>query len=357
MRNLKCLLALFLPAAALAAQQPERYTIDGGDIAVYNLAGQLQVEAGQGAVAVQVMRGGADASRLKVVQDEVRGMPSLRVIYPGNHVHYAPGRGDHSTQMRVRDDGTFGDDGDHRHEHDWDRSREGRRVTIDSESGGLDAHADLRVQIPAGRRVSLYLAVGKVTVTNVSGDLWIDAASSPVTTTGFKGMLDVDVGSGSVQVSQLEGDLSVDTGSGPVEISRVKGRTLSIDTGSGDVTGTDLQGDEVSIETGSGNIRLTALHAPKISLETGSGSVIADLRDDLKSLDVETGSGDVAITAPPSLGAEVEIETSSGDIETDFAMQVTRHGRDHMTGRIGDGKGTIAIEAGSGEIKLLKRPN
>jgi lia operon protein LiaG len=69
---------------------------------------------------------------------------------------------------------------------------------------------------------------------------------------------------------------------------------------------------------------------------------------------VETGSGDVTLKMPPTLGAEVDIETSSGDIETDFEVAVTRHARDHMTGRIGDGRGKIAIETGSGGIKLVK---
>ena len=94
--------------------------------------------------------------------------------------------------------------------------------------------------------------------------------------------------------------------------------------------------------------------APELSFETGSGGVTAELRRDVASLHVETGSGDIAIRAPASLGAEVEIETSSGDIETDFEVAVTRHARDHMTGRIGDGGGRIAIETGSGGIKLVK---
>src|SRR5262249_7767842 len=126
---------------------------------------------------------------------------------------------------------------------------------------------------------------------------------------------------------------------------------------SGDVTGTDLQGEELSVETGSGEIALTTLRSPKVSLETGSGRVSADLQDTIRELQVETGSGDIAIKAPATLGAEVEIETWSGDIETDFPLQVTRQGRDHLTGRIGDGKGTIAIETGSGEVKLLKSSN
>jgi hypothetical protein len=357
MRRLPLLSLLLLPAGALSAQQVERYTIDGDDVAIYNLAGRLQVEGGQGAVTVQVTRGGTDAAQLKVAQGEIDGRPSVRILFPSDRIHYQVGENEGSTDLRVRDDGTFGDDGDWGRRHERDRGHGGRRVTIGSASGGLDAHADLRVVVPAGQQVRFHLAVGPVTVTNVNGDLWIDASSSQVTATGVTGQLGVDVGSGRVQVSRMDGDLSVDTGSGSVEVSGVKGRELTVDTGSGGVTGTDLQGDQLSIDTGSGDIRLTALRYPRLDLETGSGGVTADLQDDVRELGVETGSGDIAITAPPSLGAEVEIETSSGDIETDFAMQITRHGRDHMTGTIGDGKGTISIETGSGEIKLLKRPS
>jgi len=357
MRHLTYLTLALTLAAPLGGQQPDRYTLDGDFVAIYNLAGQLQVEAGQGDVAVQITRGGADGARLTVAQGEIGGRPSLRVIYPADRIRYAVGKGDGRTQLRVRDDGTFGDGAEWEHDRGRDRHQDGRRVTIGTDSGGLDAHADLTVQIPPGRRVALFLAVGRVTVTNVSGDLRIDASSSAVTATGFTGSLSIDVGSGTVQATGIDGDLSVDTGSGPVEVSQVKGKRVSIDTGSGDVTGSDLQGDELAIDTGSGEIRLTGLRSPRISLETGSGRVTADVRADIRSLEVETGSGNIAITAPPTLGAEVEIETSSGDIETDFPMQVTRHGRDHMTGRIGDGQGSIAIETGSGEVRLLKGSN
>jgi hypothetical protein len=360
MRHLMFLALSLLPAGMLVAQQPERYTIEGDNVAVYNLAGLLQVEPGQGSVTVLVTRGGADAARLKVAQDEIDNQQSLMVIYPADKIRYALGKGNSRTDLRVREDGTFGDtywSDDHDHGHHHHDGHDGHRVTIATDTDGLDAHADLTVQIPAGRTVSLHLAVGRVTVTNVSGDLRVDASSSSVSATGFKGSLSVDVGSGTVEVGQVDGDLFVDTGSGPVKVSQAKGRQLSIDTGSGDVTGTDLQGDEVSIDTGSGEITLTALRSPKVSLETGSGRVTADLREPPRELSVETGSGDIAIKAPSSLGAEVEIETSSGEIETDFPVQVTRQGRDHLTGRIGDGKGTIAIETGSGMVKLIKSPN
>jgi lia operon protein LiaG len=342
------ILTLQLPLAPLTAQQVERYTISGGDVAIYNLAGEVKVEPGSGAVIAEVVRGGADAAKLKVLKGEIDGWETLRVTYPADRIQYGQLSDGSSTQLRVRENGTFGDEDDH------EGKQRGKRIIIAGRGGGLDAHANLRVTVPPGKRVAIYLAVGKVSVTNVDGDLWVDAASAPVTTSGTRGELNIDVGSGAVQVTEARGELSVDTGSGIVAVSGVRGEKVSIDTGSGDVTASDVRSNELSIETGSGDIEVTGLVAPQVSLETGSGSVAADVQGEVWNVNVQTGSGDVTLKLPQNLGAEVDIETSSGDIETDFSVSVTRHARDHLTGRIGDGRGKIAIETGSGGIKLFK---
>lgn len=341
-------LTLQLPLVPIAAQQPERYTVTGGDVSIYNLAGEVRVEPGSGSVVAELTRGGADASKLKVLKGEINGWETLRVVYPADRIKYTGLSEGSSTQIRVRDDGTFGD------EHDGEGKERGKRITITGGGSGLDAHADLRITVPSGKRVAVYLAVGKVSVTNVDGDLWVDAASAPVTTSGTRGELNVDVGSGTVKVTQARGELSVDTGSGSVSVSDIRGEKLSIDTGSGDVNASDIRSNDLSIDTGSGDIEVTGLVAPQLSLETGSGSVTADVQGEIWNVNVETGSGDVALKLPPTLGADVDIETSSGDIETDFSVSVTRHARDHLTGRIGDGRGKIAVETGSGGIKLIK---
>jgi lia operon protein LiaG len=341
---------LLLRPTAASAQQGERYTLDGDEVAIYNLAGSLTVEPGTGAVSVDMVRGGADAAKLRVERSEVDGRETLRVVYPGESIVYAGIQRGSSTTLKVREDGTFGDsDSGERHR--------GRTVRVSGQGEGLRAHADLKVRMPAGQRMSLYLAVGNVSITNVNGELLVDGHSAPITASGTKGTLVLDVGSGPVNVSGAEGNLNVDTGSGPVEVSGFRGGELSIDTGSGGVTGSELQATEIQIDTGSGDIELTAVTSPVLTLETGSGSVGADLRGPLRELAVETGSGDISVRAPASLAAEVEIETASGGIETDFALQVTRHSRDHVVGQIGDGTGRVAIETGSGDVRLLKRPN
>jgi hypothetical protein len=345
---------LLAPLAALKAQQVERYGLSEDDVAIYNLVGEMRLEPGSGPdVVVEVTRGGADAAKLRVLKGELDGTETLRILYPADRIQYTRLSEGSSTQLRVRDNGTFGDDDDD-DDHGRKRRNQGKQVTIVGRGGGLDAYADTRITVPAGREVSVHLAVGKVSVSNVHGNLHIGAASAPVTTSVTRGELEIDVGSGAVQVTQARGDLSVDTGSGVVGVSDVRGKSVSMNTGSGDVTASDVRSGDLSVRTGSGNIQMTSLTAPEVSLETGSGSVTADLSGEVWEVNVQTGSGDVTLKVPPTLGAEVDIETSSGDIETDFPVEVTRHARDHMTGRIGDGRGKIDIETGSGGIKLVK---
>jgi hypothetical protein len=351
-------LALLTLAPSLSAQQAERYTLEGDDIAIYNLAGALTVEPGTGSVAVEVTRGGPDAARLQVERGELRGRETLRVVYPIQDLAYAGLESGSSTTLKVRDDGTFGDDDHDDDDEGDDRDRpRGRTVRITRDRGDLRAYTDMKVRVPAGYRVAFHLAVGRVSVANVTGEIMVDSHSAAVTATGVKGTLAVDVGSGNVRVTGGEGTLSVDTGSGSVELSGFRGDELSIDTGSGQVSGSQLNAKSIQVDTGSGDIELTTVTCPELALETGSGSISTEVRGPVRDLALETGSGDISVRAPATLAGEVEIETASGEIETDFPIQVTRHARDHVVGRIGDGVGRVAIETGSGDVRLLKSTN
>jgi len=76
----------------LIAQTPERRTIPGNDVAVYNIAGVMRVEGGSGSdVSVEVTRGGADASKLTIQTGPVRGRETLRVIYPDRRIDVTAG--------------------------------------------------------------------------------------------------------------------------------------------------------------------------------------------------------------------------------------------------------------------------
>ena len=181
-----------LLAGPVAGQ--ESYRLSGSRVAVYNLAGQVEVVRGSGSdVVVTLSRGGDDAAQLEVETREVDGYDALVIRYPSDDVVYDRGRGGNSsTTLRVRDDGTWGG-----------------RV---GEASAVGLRGDVELDIGAGR----------ASVEDVVGDVSVDTGSGGVTVAGVQGEVLVDTGSGSVQVEGVRGPmLSVDTGSGSVDASSV----------------------------------------------------------------------------------------------------------------------------------------
>jgi len=349
--------ALLLAAggAALAFAAPprsgsaERYTLTGEDVALYNLAGEVHIHATSGdRVVVDVERGGRDATRLEVATGPIGSRQTLRVRYPGDRVSYPSRSGSWRTELRVRDDGTFGDDS-HR------VPGAGRKVYVTSSSSGFEAHADLDIGVPAGTTLAMHLAAGDVDVTNVDGHIQVHSQTGRVNAKGVKGGLLVDTGSGSVDVNGVTGDLDVDTGSGTVRVEQVKGGTLKVDTGSGGVDVSDARVDDLRIDTGSGHVELSEIQAGDILVDTGSGGVTVDLMSDVENLAVDTGSGGVTLYVPRNLGADFDVDTGGGNIRVDVPHQSQHVERNEARGRIGDGRGRIRVETGSGSVQIRPR--
>ena len=341
-----------------AAAQASRHLLKGDSVAIYNLVGELRVDGGSGSdVVVEIQRGGADAAQLEVASGPLRGRETLRIIYPDDVIVMPEwGRG-WNTTLRVRDDGTFGDDDWWEgRRHDRKRPREGREVRISGRSrSGLEAFADLRVTIPKGKTVGLYLGVGKAFVTNVDGTIRVSVASADVAAERTRGSLRIATGSGNVDLRTAAGDVSLSTGSGDITASGVDGSQLRLETGSGNVTVRDGKAATVHVETGSGDIDAMTTSGDELSFETGSGNVDVALVTTFRSVRIETGSGDVTLKVPPTAGAEVDLETGSGEIDLGgLTLQVRRIQRDHITGTLGDGKGRLTVGTGSGNVYLQK---
>jgi len=344
------LLAVTASIASTAGAQTERHTLSGDVVAIYNLAGKLRVESGSGPdVVVEVTRGGPDARELRIEQGSIGDREALRVIYPsGRLVYRGAGRFDHTT-VNVRDDGTWGDE---RHQGFSDRER--NRIEISGSGSGLEAYADIRVLVPRGQRVIIRHAVGEARITTVDADLAVDVMHSDITAERTRGHLSLDTGSGSVSVTDAQGDVNLDTGSGSVTIAGIRGQTLRMDTGSGSIQGADIDVGDLKADVGSGGVKLERVRASRIVVDAGSGGTELELLSNVEQLKVDAGSGGVTVRLPASQSANVDIETGSGGIDTDFAVQVTRFEQRHMVGKIGDGRGRIRIESGSGHVRLLK---
>ncbi len=341
-RSLAVTAALAALAAVAAAQ---RLTVSGPDVGIWNLAGATTVEAGPGPdVVVEVRARGQDADRLSITRGPIRGRSTLRVIYPGRRVVYEamPGRG--RSSARVRSDGTFSDGSD----------LLARTVDVASSGGGLHAWADLRVLVPAGQKVAIYTVVGPFTATNVDGTVRLDGGSSTVSATGGRGALTVDVGSGTVAVERHRGDVLVDTGAGNVRLDDVRGGSVSVDTGSGSLTARSVSADLLHVDTGSGSVTVDDADAAKVTVDTGSGAVSLGLLHPAPDVLVDTGAGAVRLTVPANFSAALHLETSSGGIDCDLPFTSTRVERDVVMGRVGDGRGRVHVDTGSGSVRISR---
>ena len=358
--------ALFLCAAvpgSLIGQ--EEYRLGGSRVALYNLAGEVEVVRGEGSeVVVEVARGGADAGRLSVATGRIAGAETLRVIYPDDRVVYRNANRGLNVTVRVRGDGTFlGGRGG------------GDRVRISGRGSGLEAHADLTVRVPRGVEIAVHLAAGEGNARDLAADLSFNTASASIDVAGVVGDVSLDTGSGSLTVSGVNGDVIADTGSGPITLDGISGSALTadtgsgsirlgdisvarvrVDTGSGRIAGSALSAEEVVLDTGSGRIEVQDLAAARISCDSGSGAVRLGLAADVDRLLVETGSGAVAVTVPAGFGAALELGSGSGRVSVDVPeTRVAEAKRRYFRGTVGDGEGRVVIETGSGGISV--RPN
>ncbi len=342
--------AVFAAIPSLAHGQSEHRALTGDRISIYNLAGHLSVKAGSGSqVGVDIVRGGRDASQLKIVTGDIRGTQSLRVIYPSNQIVYSTANNRSRTQLHVNSDGTFDDqDGD----RDWGRGTD--RVEIRDSGNGLEAHADLVVSVPKGQRLAVHWGVGEAEVTNVDGDLRVSVAASRVTSTHTSGRLALLTGSGGVDVSDAQGDVELATGSGGVVLRGIHGENLDIETGSGRVRGEAVDVRSLKAEVGSGGLQLSHVKAARVTVDAGSGGTELAFESEVSDLAVDAGSGGVTLHLAANQSGDVDIRTGSGGVESDFPVQTTRIERGALHGHIGTGTGRIKVEAGSGGVRLLK---
>jgi lia operon protein LiaG len=341
-------LAVVAPIALTAQSSSERHVLNGERVSIWNIAGRAEVVAGTGRdVIVELTRGGDDGRRLTVEASAGR----MVVRYPSREIVYRDRTDSHRWEVRlqVAEDGTFSSG--------WDDDRDGRSVRVRSTGGGLEAHADLRIQVPQGQSISLYVGVGEIEASNVNGEIELRTNASPIRGRDIQGRLTARTGSGRIVLENVNVERAhASTGSGSIELLSVTTRELRVNTGSGSIEGRTLRGDRLDASTGSGGIRLDDVTSTDVRATTGSGSIRVDLVQTPNDITARTGSGGVTLRFPSGMNAEVDIRTGSGGISTDFPVTMDQVRRNELRGRIGDGTGgRLRVNTGSGSVRLERR--
>lgn len=147
--------------------------------------------------------------------------------------------------------------------------------------------------------------------------------------------------SGGVEVSGATGSITAKSVSGGVRVEDVSGEVRA-NSVSGEVVVRQASGT-VSAKSTSGSVEVEVVRLPA---EAGA-----------ERMEFASVSGDVSVRLPANLGAEVEMSTMSGSLETEFPVEIEKKqygpGRS-ARGRVGDGSRSLKLSSVSGDVRLRR---
>jgi hypothetical protein len=228
---------------------------------------------------------------------------------------------------------------------------EGARVSVRIESpdskgwswwGGRGPSEDTRLEVSVPRAAALD----------------VDAVSADVRVEGIAGSREVVVEtvSGDLRLAAEATRQKISSVSGDVEMRGSSQRT-TLESVSGDLTAEGLSG-EIDLETVSGDARVRGGAVDRVNASSVSGTIDLDIEPrGAARVRGETMSGEFRLRVPGALGARIEVDSFSGDIDSDFGtVEEEEHGPGRkLRATAGDGAATISVESFSGDVEIRKR--
>jgi hypothetical protein len=200
------------------------------------------------------------------------------------------------------------------------------------------------IKAPEGTRVTVKSLSGDITIKDIKGEVAAESISGHVQIAGGGRVSVAKTMSGDVEIvdAQGQGALEASSASGAVTLRNVKARRLDAQSISGNVLLSGVECERASIQSMSGDVRY-------------EGALSRNGRYELKS-----HSGEVRIAVAGGGGFEVEANTFSGNVRSDFpvqAQEADRPGfhRRSMHGTFGDGAAMLELNTFSGNIAITKK--
>jgi DUF4097 and DUF4098 domain-containing protein YvlB len=137
--------------------------------------------------------------------------------------------------------------------------------------------------------------------------------------------------SGDQTIDSIQGPVTASSRSGHIHVDSVPGN-LDVDTRSGDV---ELLGQprNVRVLSRSGRVKLEGQPSPTWA--------------------VQTRSGDVEVALPQDGGAEIDVDSRSGSVDSSRPIEMRgSKSRNHTQGTVGRGGGRLEVTTRSGSVRI-----
>jgi len=184
----------------------------------------------------------------------------------------------------------------------------------------------------------------RVTVeTGVPPEVRASVSSGDVTAAGELTDLQVSTASGDVRIDRVSGDVAARSASGDIKIGSIDG-FFKASLASGDIQAGVVKGG-ADLKTASGDVKIKIAEGG-IKAKSASGDVlIGNLRDG--DFDAKSLSGDVIVGVPTGRALEVNLDSVSGKVKSEFTV-----GRDREDEIDEGGVSILSIKTVSGDVIL-----
>jgi DUF4097 and DUF4098 domain-containing protein YvlB len=212
-------------------------------------------------------------------------------------------------------------------------------VTIAAITGPVVTHVN-----NSGSSVSVHSVQGPVSVEGHARDLNFSEINGPVTADGefF----------GSTHIERIRNTISFHTSRTDFRLARLDGEAEI--SPSADLSANQVQGP-LTLATRNRNITLDRISGD-ISVTNRNGSVDLTGAPPLGNITVENRNGSVNLTMPEQAGFVLQAETTNGDAENDFGVNVSGEdtNRKTMNGTVGKGGPLVRIATSQADIAVRK---
>ncbi|HVT14499.1 MAG TPA: DUF4097 family beta strand repeat-containing protein [Fimbriimonadaceae bacterium] len=180
----------------------------------------------------------------------------------------------------------------------------------------------------------------------------IKSESGDVHVSDTKSGCRVSTKSGDVHLKGLNGLVEVSAHSGDLRIEDSTVSNIQFENKSGDAVLRRIVGS-ANVRTTSGDISVRDSEMKTLAIDGVSGDVDVDLRSPVTgAVTIRTVSGDTLVAIPDGSDCRVGLKTLRGNVTCALPLTEEARAEGQVTGRLGDGKGTLDVSAVNGNITI-----
>jgi hypothetical protein len=203
---------------------------------------------------------------------------------------------------------------------------------------GGDGSVEVRIELPAGSRVSGHVGMGAVRCTGHLGDLRLRAGAGDIHVEEAASA-SLAVGAGDIDLEHATGDVQLTTGSGAVRAGRLDG-SASVKTANGELRVGEIAG-ELKAKTANGAIEVRRSHGP-LTAKTANGAIRLGGPEGGPVV-AESGFGPIEIGIPEGIAAWLDLDTRRGRLRNELDALPPEPDQPTIEVRAGSGFGDITV--------------